>query len=99
MQGRTWCAPRRFQRSSAVGYQLPMGPPSFGSSALHQTAADVLAATDRAPPSHIATRIALADGVEARCQSQVTESGLAWNRLAGPVLVDAAPGIAKPGRR
>ncbi len=51
----------------------------------------MLARTDRALPSHKATRIAVLDGVEARFQSQVAGFGLTWNMLLGPVLLAGAP--------
>jgi hypothetical protein len=80
-------------------HQAPRTPPSLGCKALHQMAGVVLAASDRALPSHNATRIALLDGVDARFQSHVAGSGLSWNIHAGPVLLGAAPLMANPGRR
>src|SRR5262249_55198551 len=80
-------------------YHSPMGPPSFGCRALHQIAGAVLAASDRALPSHRATRIALLDVVEARFQSHVAGLALIWKRLPGPVLLAEAPLMAKPARR
>jgi len=58
----------------------------------------VLTDSDRTLPSHNATRIALVDGVEARCQSHTEGFGLTWNRLPSPVLKGEAPVIANPGR-